>query len=139
MNEIHHNHEIIFTILYRIKSDELAKIWTPSEPENRRESPFSIRTFGNSVSTQIIRRSDGSIEERRTARDSEGNEEIRVTRQIGDKKHTIITQKAKDGSETKTEDIVNMDESEFIWIFIVASVTQYSKSKKTTMHFCLFR
>ncbi|XP_058806315.1 HCLS1-associated protein X-1-like isoform X1 [Phymastichus coffea] len=96
----------------KIKSDELAKIWKPSGLEKNDDSSLSVRSFGNSVSTQIIRRPDGSMEERRTVRDTDGNEEIRVTRQIGNKKHTIVTQKTKDGSETKTEDVVNMDENE---------------------------
>lgn len=30
---------------------------------------------------------------------------------MGDKIHTIVTKKTKDGSEIKSEDIVNMDES----------------------------
>lgn len=98
----------------KIKSDELAKIWkTPSVLELK-ESQFSTKNFqfGKSVSTQIIRRQDGSIEERRTIKDSSGNEETSITRQIGDKKHTITTKKAKDGSEEQTVDIINMDENE---------------------------
>ncbi|OXU30887.1 hypothetical protein TSAR_002608 [Trichomalopsis sarcophagae] len=101
----------------KIKSDELAKIWkgpsTSQDVESFTTTPqFSIRSFGSSVSTQIVRRPDGSMEERRTVRDSDGNEEIKITRQIGDKMHTIITKRAKDGSEVKSEDIVNMDENE---------------------------
>ncbi|XP_053980782.1 uncharacterized protein LOC128877481 [Hylaeus volcanicus] len=45
-------------------------------------------------------------------RDSEGNEETIVSRQIGDKMYTVTTKKDKHGVETKEENLVNMDESE---------------------------
>ena len=89
----------------------MAKIWKSPSESVESFPKTSIRTFGSSVSTQIVRRPDGSVEERRTVRDTDGNEETRITRQIGDKMHTIVTKKAKDGSEIKSEDIVNMDES----------------------------
>ena len=66
---------------------------------------------GRATSTQIIRRSDGTLEKRQTFRDSEGNEQTTVTRQIGDKMHEIITKRDKTGAETKTENLINMDES----------------------------
>lgn len=98
----------------KIKSDEIAKILKNPSALELQEPQFSGKSFqfGKSVSTQIIRRNDGSIEERRTFKDSSGNEETCVTRQIGDKKHTVITKKAKDGSQEQTEDIINMDENE---------------------------
>ena len=90
----------------------MAKVWkTPEKSDDSYSSSPLFRSFGTSVSTQIVKRPDGRIEERRTVKDSNGNEEVRVTRRIGDKLHTIITKKQKDGSETKSEDIVNMDES----------------------------
>lgn len=101
----------------RIKSDELAKIWkTPSssavDTYTAPPPAFSFRSFGSSMSTRIVRRADGSVEQHKTVRDSEGNEETTVTRQIGDKVHTVVSKRAKDGTEEKTEDIVNMNESE---------------------------
>lgn len=99
----------------KIESNQLAKILKDSSTlEPKKYEPFGGHIFqsGKSVSTQIIRRSDGSIEERRTFRDSSGNEETSVTRQIGDKKHVVITKKAKDGSQEQTEDIINMDEND---------------------------
>ncbi|XP_014204099.1 HCLS1-associated protein X-1 isoform X2 [Copidosoma floridanum] len=97
----------------KLKSNELAKIWkNPAQDVQPSKPQFSFRSFGKSVSTQFVRRPDGSLEQRRTVRDSDGNEETTVTRQIGDKVHTVVTKKAKDGSEIKSEDIVNMDENE---------------------------
>lgn len=108
--------------MLRIRSEELAKIWkAPSFSKFDSYSPqINIHSFGSSVSTQIVKRPDGSIEERRTLRDSDGNEEIKITRQIGDKIHSIITKKSKDGSETKTEDIINMNESKLGFLKISA-------------------
>ncbi|XP_011501091.1 PREDICTED: uncharacterized protein LOC105364766 isoform X2 [Ceratosolen solmsi marchali] len=98
----------------KIKSGELAEIWKAPSTSETVQPQFSVRnfTFGKSVSTQVIRRQDGSIEERRTVKDSNGNEETSITRQIGDQQHTIIKKKAKDGSEEQTENIINMDENE---------------------------
>ncbi|XP_014221220.1 HCLS1-associated protein X-1-like [Trichogramma pretiosum] len=97
----------------KVNSDELAKVW---KSPNNSVQPFSPsrKSFFSafSSSTQMIRRPDGSVEQRKTVRDNEGNEEISVTRQIGNKLHTITTRKANDGSETQSEDIVNMDENE---------------------------
>ncbi|KAJ8672669.1 hypothetical protein QAD02_003929 [Eretmocerus hayati] len=108
-----HRQKLDLDIDGKLKSEELAKIWEAPPSKTDRFTPkFSFRSFGSSVSTQIVRRPDGSVEERRTMRDSDGNEEIRVTRQIGDKMHTIVTKRDKDGSEVKTEDIVNMDEKD---------------------------
>lgn len=106
---------VLMKFLIRIRSDELAKIWkAPSSSELDRYIPqVGIHSFGSSVSTKFIKRPDGSIEEHHTIRDSDGNEEIKVTRKIGDKIHSVITKKTKDGSEIKTEDLFNMDESKF--------------------------
>jgi hypothetical protein len=96
----------------RINSDQLAKIWkSPTSEAMEPQVPMRNFQFGKSFSSKIIKRHDGSVEEHRTVRDTNGNEETTVTRQIGDKKHTITTKKAKDGSEEQTENIINMDES----------------------------
>lgn len=72
---------------------------------------FSTKSFGKSVSTRIVRRPDGTVEQHQTFKDSNGNEEIKITRQIGDKVHTVVTKKTKDGLEEKSENLINMDES----------------------------
>ncbi|XP_033230894.1 uncharacterized protein LOC117181982 [Belonocnema kinseyi] len=105
----------------KISSEELTKVWKdPSiqevEPYNPRNS-IASRFAGRSTSTQIIRRSDGTLEKRQTFRDSDGNEKITVTRQIGDKMHEIITKKDKAGIESKTENLINMDEKNIIELY----------------------
>ncbi|XP_013394478.1 uncharacterized protein LOC106161946 isoform X2 [Lingula anatina] len=77
---------------------------TPNQP--------SFRSFGSSSSFVTIRGADGKIEQRKTVRDSEGNEETTVIRQIGDKTHTIITHRDKYGREQVQEDYKNIEGSE---------------------------
>lgn len=69
---------------------------------------------GRSVRKEIIRRSDGTIEQKQVIRDSEGNEEMIVSKEIGDKKYVITTKKDKNGIETKSEDLINIDESKYL-------------------------
>lgn len=69
---------------------------------------------------EFTRKPDGTIEQKRIIKDNDGNEEITVSRQIGDKLHTITTKKDKDGVETKTEDLVNIDKNDVTgnhWLF----------------------
>lgn len=101
----------------KISMDDLSKVWKDPntsqsiEPYNPPQR-YNFHTFGKFTSTKIIRQPDGSVEQHRTIRDSEGNEETTVTRKIGDKTHTIITKKDKNGVEIKTEDLINMNENE---------------------------
>jgi hypothetical protein len=88
-----------------IDSGAVARHWSSSIKPR-------IQSFAKSSSVQTIRRPDGSIEHYRTVRDSEGNEETTITKQIGNKRHTVVTKKTKDGVETTTEDIVNMDDKD---------------------------
>lgn len=67
--------------------------------------------FGRSIRKEYVRRSDGTIEQKQVFRDSEGNEKVTVSQQIGDKIHTVTTKRDKNGLETKTEEFVNIDES----------------------------
>lgn len=78
--------------------------------------PFVPRIFstGKSIRKEIIRRSDGTVEQKQVFRDSEGNEETIVSKEIGDKKYVITTKKDKNGVETKSEDFFNMDESKYL-------------------------
>lgn len=72
---------------------------------------FSI---GRSVRKEIIRRPDGTLEKKQVVRDSEGNEETVISKEIGDKTYVITTRKDKNGVEIKSEDLINMDESKYI-------------------------
>ncbi|XP_015603977.1 HCLS1-associated protein X-1 [Cephus cinctus] len=101
----------------KVSTDELMKVWTkPStSQEIQTYSPnrqFNIQSFGKSIITRSIRRPDGTMEQHRTVKDSEGNEETTVTRQIGDKTHTVVTKLDKNGIQTTTENLVNIDENE---------------------------
>ncbi|XP_046735634.1 HCLS1-associated protein X-1 [Diprion similis] len=95
----------------KITSEELSQAWKDLSSLQRNDAdtnisqqrPFSFHSFGQSISTKIIRKPDGSIEQYRTVRDSEGNEETTVTRQVGDKSHTVIVKKGKNGEKTETE------------------------------------
>ncbi|XP_012255038.2 HCLS1-associated protein X-1-like [Athalia rosae] len=97
----------------RITSDELSKVWkdpsslqsTDSYANTPRQRPFVFHSFGQSVSTKIIRKPDGTIEQYRTVKDSNGNEETTITHQIGDKTRTVIIKKDKNGEKSETETI----------------------------------
>lgn len=94
--------------------DEFSKTWENGNTgtiESYLPHKFSI---GKSVRKEIIRRADGTIEKKQIIKDSEGNEETIVSREIGDKKYVITTKKDKDGVETKSEDLINMDESKYL-------------------------
>lgn len=53
-----------------------------------------------------------SVEIHKTTRDSQGNEETTITRQMGDKQYTVTTRRDKSGKEERIEDMVNMDEKD---------------------------
>lgn len=98
----------------KISAEDFTKIW--DEPNNSKKQivPYTNQFHQSSrfVTKRFVRGPDGVIEEQHITRDSEGNEETRVSKQIGDKKYVITTKKDKNGIETKTEDLINMDESE---------------------------
>lgn len=54
------------------------------------------------------------MERKQVIRDSEGNEETIVSKEIGDKRYVVTTKKDKNGVETKSEDLFNMNESKYI-------------------------
>lgn len=97
----------------KISAEDLSKIW--DEPNSQKQLEPYVNQFhysSKSISQRFMRGPDGTIEEHRTIRDGEGNEETIVSKQIGDKKYVITTKRDKNGVETKTEDLINIDESE---------------------------
>lgn len=97
----------------KVTADNFSTAW--NERDGRRTLQTIIphqRSVQKSVSKQFFHRNDGTIEQKQVFKDSEGNEETIVTRQIGDKKYTVSTKRDKFGAETKTEEFVNMNESE---------------------------
>lgn len=101
----------------KIDKESLLKFW--HDPKNQQIEPVNEpqklheKFFTGAVSsTQIITRSDGTVEKHQTFKDNDGNKRTIVRRQIGDKIHELITNQNKDGIETKTENFINMDENE---------------------------
>lgn len=73
-------------------------------PSPGRSEPFS--SFGSSsssVTRRVMQLADGSVEERSSARDSDGTERVTVTRRLGDRSHTETTVRRPDGTEERTE------------------------------------
>lgn len=73
--------------------------------------PKQLQMFSRSITKQCIRKADGTVETTQVVKDGQGNEEVTVHQQKGDKMYTVVTKKDKYGVETKTENFVNMDES----------------------------
>lgn len=69
--------------------------------------PHSSLSSFSSVTTVI--NSNGVTEKRTTKKNSNGREEVMVTRQIGDQTHTIIHRNDGNGNEETQEDLVNID------------------------------
>lgn len=97
----------------RLTKDDFSKIWHGSH-EGTTSPPVSHSfSFGKSIKKEFIRRPDGTLEQKQVIRDSEGNQETIVTREAGDKKYIVTTKTDKYGVETKSEDLINMDESKY--------------------------
>ncbi|XP_076752838.1 uncharacterized protein LOC143424573 [Xylocopa sonorina] len=92
----------------KVTKDNFSNIWNETDKPKLELSRPSI--IGRSMRKEYVRKPDGTIEQKQIIRDSEGNEEITVKHQIGDKIHTIVTKRDKNGVETKIEDFVNTDE-----------------------------
>ncbi|XP_072405093.1 HCLS1-associated protein X-1 isoform X2 [Chiloscyllium punctatum] len=88
----------------RVNSEGLDKILKPSEPRTG--------SYFKSVSVSKVVLPDGSVEERRVTRDAEGNEETTVTRAQGKQSYTTVTRRDAQGKEERTEEMVNMDDSD---------------------------
>lgn len=76
----------------------------------RERMPNQGLFFGQSSSFKRIQRPDGSIEEIKSQKNSDGNEEKTITRIIGEKSHTIIEKRNKNGNIEETEEyFTNID------------------------------
>ncbi|RNA26253.1 accessory gland [Brachionus plicatilis] len=69
----------------------------------------TVITSGQSCSIRRIQRPDGSIEEIKTVRNSDGIEEKTVTRMIGDKIHSVVEKKSNKGIDETEEIFQNFD------------------------------
>lgn len=100
----------------KVTPDNFPNIWNEIEsniekPKLEIAKPF-INGFSKSTTKVCVRNPDGTIEQKQIVRDSEGNEETVITRRCGDKTHTVITRKDKNGVETKIEDFSHAGEIE---------------------------
>jgi len=73
---------------------------------------FRTFSFGQSSSSSFSSHPDGSTEERKTTKDSQGNTKTTVRRCLGDKCQILTTVKKSDGSEEREESTTNMDQRE---------------------------
>ncbi|XP_060073977.1 HCLS1-associated protein X-1-like [Ylistrum balloti] len=67
---------------------------------------------GRSVSVSTSIGPNGQVEERRTVRDSEGGEEVTITRKQGSQAHSVTTKTDKNGVQEKIENFTNMSEND---------------------------
>lgn len=88
----------------KVNSEGLDSALQPAEPRSK--------SFFKSISVSKIVCPDGTIEERRTERDGEGNEETRVTRVQGAQSHTTVTRRDAQGREEQTEQLASTDDCE---------------------------
>ncbi|KZC10600.1 hypothetical protein WN55_00352 [Dufourea novaeangliae] len=95
----------------KITPDNFFNDWHQNtEPTSKTLIPYQ-NVIGSSISKVFVRKADGTVEQEKIVKDNEGNEERTVSKQIGDKLHIITTRKDKNGVETKTENMVDIDES----------------------------
>jgi len=90
-------------------------MWNKGNLETKKSSVPNSFSIGRSVRKEIIRRSDGSVEKKQVIKDNAGNEETVISREMGDKTYVVTIRKDKNGIETRSENLINMDESKYFW------------------------
>ncbi|XP_057305679.1 uncharacterized protein LOC130644162 [Hydractinia symbiolongicarpus] len=119
--------------------DDIFKSDPPSQSRsllgNFNDSDF-IPKHGGEISSAFkystIRKkinSDGSIETRASKRDSDGNEEVVVTRSLGQQTHTVVKKKNNKGEEEETENFINMEQDE-----LNKFEEKWNENKKQELH-----
>ncbi|EZA56344.1 hypothetical protein X777_02963 [Ooceraea biroi] len=100
----------------KISKEEVFKMWKEDkqDTETKIATPFSFNFANRHISKQIKRRPDGTVEQRQVFRDSEGNQQTIVSKEMDDKKYVVTTKKDKNGIESRSVDLFNMDESKYI-------------------------
>lgn len=74
---------------------------------------ISPSSSSSSFSSVTIVDSDGISETKTTRRDYNGEEEVTITRRIGDQLHTVTRRKDSSGNEETEEDTVNIGRESF--------------------------
>nr|XP_012135432.1 PREDICTED: HCLS1-associated protein X-1-like isoform X2 [Megachile rotundata] len=91
----------------KITPDNFSKVWDKQEPILVQEpKPFIT---GKCITKEYVRGPDGTVKQKQTIRDHEGNEETTISQRTGDKIYTVVVKKDKNGVETKTENFINTD------------------------------
>lgn len=88
-------------------------MWNKGNMETKNSFVPKSFSIGRSVRKEIIRRSDGTVEKKQVIKDNAGNEETIISREMGDKTYVVTIKKDKNGIETRSEDLINMDESKY--------------------------
>ncbi|XP_031830794.1 uncharacterized protein LOC116426246 isoform X2 [Nomia melanderi] len=98
----------------KITPDNFSNVWDKYDPNKyKSEVMLPYQTIiGKSIRKELIHKPDGTIEKKEIIKDSEGNEETTISRQIADNLHTITIKKDKNGVETRTENVVTIDRNE---------------------------
>lgn len=97
--------------------EEIARLFNPnSTPPRSHGNPMMphSRSFssGRSVSVSTSVGPNGQLEERKTVRDSSGEEEVTVTRKLGNQSYSTTTKIDRNGVQEKVENFTNMDEKD---------------------------
>jgi len=95
----------------RVSTEEFLKMWNKGNVERKFSVPNNF-SIGRCVRKEIVRRPDGTIEKKQVIRDNEGNEETITSKEMGDKTYVVTIRKDKNGVETRSENLINMDDSE---------------------------
>ncbi|OAD56293.1 hypothetical protein WN48_03612 [Eufriesea mexicana] len=92
----------------KVTADNFSNIWDEcKKPEVKLSQPYII---GKSVRKEFVRKADGTVEQKQVIKDYDGNEETIISHQVGDKIHTVVTKKDKNGVETKIEEFSDISE-----------------------------
>lgn len=95
----------------RITVQDFSKMWHSGHGSTTYTPECRSFSFGKFIKKELIYGSDGTLEQKQIIKDGEGNEETIITKEVGDKKYVVTTKRDKYGVETKSEDLINMDES----------------------------
>ncbi|XP_021939868.1 uncharacterized protein LOC110839721 isoform X2 [Zootermopsis nevadensis] len=96
----------------RVSAGQLDQILKDKPSIEKHEPCVQTHIFGNSSFSTIITNSDGTVEHHCIVRDSKGNEEVTVTKQIGDKKYSVTTHTDSTGEKQQIENFVNVEKDD---------------------------
>lgn len=89
-------------------------MWNKGNVEKKFSTPNNF-SIGRCVRKEIVRRRDGTVQKKQVIRDNEGNEETIISKEMGDKTYVVTVRKDKNGVETRSEDLINMNDSKYLY------------------------